>query len=82
MFTLLFWKLATERAVKSAAQSVILALSASDEGPVNALSFDWKLGLGFAAGGAVLSYLTSIISAPVSGNPASPSLVEETPKGQ
>ena len=78
MLTTHFWKLATERALKSAAQSVILALSASTEGPINALSFDWKLGLGFAAGGALLSYLTSIISAPLSGSPVSPSLVEES----
>ena len=77
MFTIKFWKLATERAVKSGAQAVLLALGASDAGQVNALTFDWKLGLGFAAGGALLSYLTSIVSAPISGDPASPSLVKE-----
>lgn len=76
MFTVKFWKLATERAVKSAAQAVLLALGASNSGPVNALEFDYKLGLGFAAGGALLSFVTSIVSAPMSGDPASPSLVK------
>lgn len=75
MFTLIFWKRATERSLKSAAQAVLLGLGFSDAGPVNALEFDYKLGLGFAAGGAILSYLTSIVSAPA-GPDDSPSLVD------
>jgi hypothetical protein len=55
LFTVTFWVDAAERAVKTAAQSVLLAGFASDAGPVNLFEFDWEAGLGFAAGGAVLS---------------------------
>jgi hypothetical protein len=75
MFTIMFWKRATERAVKSGAQAVLLGLGFSDAGPVNALQFDYKLGLGFAAGGALLSYLTSLVTAPLAGDPDDPSMV-------
>jgi hypothetical protein len=65
LFTVTFWVDAAERAVKTAAQSVLLAGFASDAGPVNLFEFDWEAGLGFAAGGAVLSLLTSLVSAPL-----------------
>jgi len=61
MFTRLFWLKAIERAVKTAAQTAILA-AGSDLIDVTVL--DWQQVGAFALGGAVLSILTSIASAP------------------
>jgi len=71
MFSVLFWKQALERAVKSAAQALVLVLGASQ--------FDWlHAGWGAVAVGAgsafVLSVITSIVSAPF-GDAGTPSLV-------
>lgn len=71
MFTGKFWKAAAERAGKSAAQA-LLGMWALDG--FNVLSVDLKLAGGVAAGAAVLSLLTSVVSAGV-GEPDSPSLV-------
>lgn len=65
LFTIAFWSDVAERAVKSAAQAPLLALSVSDTGPVNAFGLDLKLAAGFAAGGALISVLTSLASAPI-----------------
>jgi hypothetical protein len=67
-----FWIDAGERALKTAAQSLVLAWFAS--GPADLFTLDARTGLGAFLGGAVLSVLTSIISAPV-GSDDSPSLV-------
>jgi hypothetical protein len=68
-----FWKAALERAIKSAAQAEIGAGLLA--GPFDVLHFDWQLGLGVAVGGALLSFLTSIISLPV-GPADSPSVTQ------
>lgn len=62
MFELGFWRDATERALKTAAQAALLFLGADQA--LDAVSADWASTGSFALGGAVLSYLTSIISAP------------------
>jgi len=62
MWTLAFWKETVDRAVKSAAQAVILGLGLGEG--LNAFAVDWRLAAGFALGGAFLSILTSVISAP------------------
>lgn len=62
MFTRAFWKKATERAAKSAAQAAVLVIGADQ---VNAFAADWADVAGFALGGAVLSVLTSIITSGV-----------------
>lgn len=62
MWTLTFWKETVDRGVKSAAQAVILGLGLGEG--LNAFAVDWQLALGFALGGAFLSVLTSVISAP------------------
>lgn len=57
IFTRAFWVDACERAVKTAAQSAILAIGADQ---VNAVTVSWPEVGGFALGGAVLSLLTSL----------------------
>lgn len=70
MLTAAFWTGLVDRAVKSAAQALIL-LWAADEG-FNVLSIDLPHSLGLAGGAALLSALTSIVSAPL-GDPGSTS---------
>lgn len=60
MFTRKFWKLATERAIKTGAQSAILVFGADQ---INALNAQWADVGGFALGGVVLSYLFSLTTA-------------------
>lgn len=74
MFTTSFWKQAAERAVKSAAQS-LLGLWALDG--FNVLNADFAMAGGVAAGAAVLSLLSSIVTAGV-GEKDSPSAVSTT----
>lgn len=69
-----FWVKATERAVKSAAQALLLVTGLSEAGPVNLFELDWELGAGAALAGALLSYLTSLTTAGV-GEPNDPSAV-------
>ena len=69
MFTLAFWKAATERAIKTAAQTVLTAYFVGDVA-MNVLEADWANMGGIAAGGALLSYLTSLVSGARDGNPS------------
>ncbi len=75
MFTALFWKRATERAVKSFAQSLAALLGASGLGLFNA---DWVQALSTAGMVALLSVLTSVASTKL-GDSESPSALP-TPK--
>jgi hypothetical protein len=75
MFTVVFWKEATERALKTFAQ-FILTLGVA--GTFNVLNVDWTTNLGIALGGALLSYATSIVSANIGPEKGNPSLVKET----
>lgn len=72
MFTVQFWKETLERAVKTFAQSIILATGLG--AGFNLFQMDWGLALGFGGGGALLSILTSLGSAPF-GQGGTPSLV-------
>lgn len=54
-----FWRETTERAVKSAAQGGLLAIGADK---LDVLSLDVRAFVGFAAGGALLSVCTSLLS--------------------
>lgn len=81
MFTKLFWRDASERAGKSFAQALLLLWAA--DGAFNVLTIDVPAAFGVAAGAAVLSLLTSVVSAPaadrgtaslVSANPPPPYL--------
>jgi hypothetical protein len=60
MFTRRFWRQAAERAAKSAAQAVI-GLWPLDHFDV--LQSDWRLALSVAGGAAVLSLLSSVVTA-------------------
>jgi hypothetical protein len=71
MFTASFWKHATERAVKTFAQFILVLGGA---GALDVFTVDWKQTLGLSLGGALLSYATSIVSAGVK-NDNSPDLV-------
>jgi hypothetical protein len=72
MFTATFWKLAIERAVKTAAQTLILSAGAG--AGFDLYSFDLKAAAIATLGGLLLSLLTSIASAPF-GTAGTPSLV-------
>lgn len=74
LFTKAFWLETLERALKTAAQFVIGAWGLGD-GIYNLFEMNFALAGGAAAGGFVLSTLTSIASSPI-GRTASPSLVE------
>ncbi len=74
MFTVNFWRQTGERAIKSSAQA-LLGMWALDG--FNVLNADWPLAGGVAAGAAVLSVLTSVVSLPF-GQPNDPSLATKT----
>lgn len=69
-----FWLEASERAIKTGAQSVLLAWGLGDQ-VANLFAFDWMIGVGAFGGGIILSLLTSVAGAPLSGT-HSPSLVQ------
>lgn len=71
MYDLTFWKLAAERAVKTAAQTTIAVLGAAQ---LDVFTADWRQAAGVGLGGAVLSLLTSIASEPI-GIEGDPSVV-------
>lgn len=67
MWTKAFWRATTERALKTAAQSAILVVGADQ---VDVIGLDFATLGGFAAGGALLSVLTSVASVSISGGPS------------
>lgn len=72
-----FWVRTAERAIKSAAQvAVLLVVADTATGGVNVTDLDWPALLAMAAGGALLSVLTSIISQPFGTDPNTPSTVD------
>lgn len=72
MLTKRFWVQALERAIKTAAQAVLLTVGAD---LVNALSLDPVLLAGYGLGGFLLSLLTSVATAPIGADKQSPSVV-------
>lgn len=75
IFTRLFWRDAAERAGKTAAQAALLALGADKV--LDVMAADWSAVGSFALGGAALSLLTSIVSAPASGTISPASILSE-----
>lgn len=74
MFTWMFWRSATERAVKSFAQSLAAVLGASGAG---LWEVEWTTALAVAGMTTVLSLLSSVASAPVGADHHSPSLLPQ-----
>lgn len=74
MWNAAYWLEVLDRAVKSAAQAVILGLGLGEG--LNAFEVDWMLALGFAVGGAVLSVLSSLASAGLGRVRGSASIIE------
>jgi hypothetical protein len=75
MFTSTFWRDVLERAIKTAAQTALVAIGAA--AGFDLFTADFVTIGGAAAGGFVLSMLTSIGSAPFGTN-GSPSLLSNT----
>ncbi|WP_369383952.1 holin [Streptomyces sp. cg36] len=70
MGTLAFWKATGERAVRTAAQTLVAALGLDSAGVLHA---DWSDGLSLAAGAALLAVLTAIAT---SGGAEGPGVTE------
>lgn len=75
MFTSTFWRDVLERAIKTAAQTALVAIGAA--AGFDLFTADYVTIGGAAAGGFILSVLTSIGSAPFGTN-GSPSLLSNT----
>ena len=73
MWTWKFWRETLERAVKTAAQAPLTAWLVGDK-VLNALTIDWNTAAGLAAGGAVISILTSLATMKI-GADDSPSAI-------
>jgi hypothetical protein len=69
-------RMIAERAIKTAAQSLLLFVGAAQG--LDLFTLDWQRALGAAAAGAVLSILTSVASLGI-GPSNTPSLVDEAP---
>lgn len=70
MMTAAFWKATAERAVRTAAQTLVAALGLDSAGVLDA---DWGDGLSLAAGAALLAVLTAVAS---SGGTEGPGVTE------
>lgn len=73
MYDKRFWLAAGERAAKTLAQALI----AMFVGGMTILTIDWQQALAVSVTAALVSLLTSLISAPLGSNPG-PSLADET----
>lgn len=71
-----FWQAASERAVKTVAQTVIATLGA---GAIDVVHVDWATVGSVSIGAGILSVLTSIASSGVGSDPG-PSIANETTK--
>jgi len=68
VFTYSFWADAAERAIKSAAQALILVFAGVQAwNPLATSTDEWKIYLGGAVGAAVLSLLTSVATNAATG---------------
>jgi hypothetical protein len=75
MFNGLFWKDALERALKTFAQAVLAVIGVAAATPVT--GFDWQTILLTGVTAAVISVLTSLVSAPGGGTISPASLAKD-----
>lgn len=68
-----FWRAASERAIRTFAQTMLAMIGFA---VFDVLAADWKQLIGVSMGAAVLSLLTSIVASEI-GDKGTPSLVEE-----
>lgn len=73
IYTREFWSSATERAIKTLAQFILVMLGGE---AVNVFSLDWVQFIGVAIAGVVVSYATSILSANI-GDKGTPSVLKK-----
>lgn len=73
MWTKRFWKATAERAIKTAAQALVVL--AGGDAVFDAFKFDWATAGGVALGAGVLSVCTSLASMAISGS--GPSLTND-----
>lgn len=78
MTTLTFWRATAERAVKTAAQTLLLLIGA---GTVGITALNWPELLGLTGTAALLSVLTSVASGATDGNPSATN-AETTPEAR
>lgn len=71
-FTWTFWKRALERAIKTVAQTLLVAVPMD---VTNTINLDWRGTIGMALGAGVISILMSAVGSRVSGNSADPSWI-------
>jgi hypothetical protein len=74
MFTAKFWRATFERAAKTFVQAFGVAAALGEPG-ASVFALDWQGSAGIGLAAALASLVTSIVSAPMSGDPDSPSLV-------
>jgi hypothetical protein len=76
VFTIIFWKAATERAIKTGAQFVLVTIGfglvvgtgdSETSQTLNAFTLNYATIGGVFLGGALVSYLTSLVSDAVTG---------------
>lgn len=77
MFSSVFWKDSIERLVKTFAQALLAIFLVDPQ--TNVVNFDWPGALGVSATAAVISLLTSIVSAGVTKNKATVSPASVAP---
>lgn len=75
LFTRAFWADAAERALRTAAQSVLLAIGG--DRLFNVLDADLSVLIGAAASGALLALLTAVVASGRDGTVSPASLVKE-----
>jgi len=74
VFTIGFWRETGERAIKSAAQGVLLSIGASSATPVDLFTLDAKVLVGAGLGMGLLSVLTSLATKRLGSDKESPSM--------
>lgn len=79
IFTTTFWADASERALKTVAQSILSLWIVADQ-VFNLLQVNWTQTIGIAVGAGAISILTSIISATVTSSDSASLSVKTLPK--
>lgn len=74
IWTLAFWKAATERALSTLAQALLAVWFAGDNGVLDLFAIDWRGALSVGVSALVASYLKSLVASQIGNN--GPSFVQ------